>query len=103
MDFVTGLLLSTDWKEDSYNSIFVIVNQMTKMMHYEPIKVTIDRAGLAEIILNVVVWHHSLSDSIVTNKGLFFISKFLLLLCYFFGIKQRLSTVFHPQINGQTK
>ena len=42
MDFVTGLLLSADWKSDNYDSILVIVNRLTKMVYYEPIKVTID-------------------------------------------------------------
>ena len=76
MDFVTGLLLSADWKGDCYDSILVIVNQLTKMVHYEQVKVTIDAPGLAEIILDVVVWHYGLPNSIVTNKGSLFTSKF---------------------------
>ncbi len=42
MDFVTGLSISTEWKGDSYNSILVIVDRLTKMVNYEPVKVTID-------------------------------------------------------------
>ena len=103
IDFVTGLPILTDWKGDSYDSILVIVNRLMKMVHYKPIKVTIDAPGLAKIIINVVVRHHGLSDSIVTNQGSFFISKFWSLLCYFFGIKRRLSTAFHLQIDGQTE
>ena len=33
IDFVTGLPVSTDWKGESYNSILVIVNRLTKMVH----------------------------------------------------------------------
>ena len=55
MDFVTGLPVSTDWKGESYDSILVIVDRLTKMVYYEPIKVTINAPGLAEVILNVVV------------------------------------------------
>ena len=73
------------------------------MVHYEPVRVTIDALGLAEVILDVVVWHHSLSDSIVTDKGSFFTSKFQSSLCYFFGIKRKLLITFHPQIDSQTK
>ena len=72
------------------------------MVHYKPVKITIDAPGLAEVILDVVVWQHGLLDSIVTNRGLFFTSKFWSLLCYFLGIKRGLSTAFHPQTNGQT-
>ena len=55
MDFVTGLPLSADWKGNSYDLILVIVNQLTKMVYYEPVKVTIDAPGLAEVIIDVVV------------------------------------------------
>ena len=103
MDFVTGLPLSSDWKGDSYDSILVIVDRLTKMVHYEPVKITIDAPGLAEVIIDVIVWHHGLPDSIVTNKGSFFTSKFRSLLCYFLGVKQKLLTTLHPQTDGQTK
>ena len=103
MDFVTGLPLSADWKGDSYDSILVIVKRLTKMVHYKPVKVIIDAPGLAKVIINVVVRHHSLPDSIVTNRGLLFTSKFWSLLCYFLGVKRRLSTAFYPQIDGQTE
>ena len=95
--------MSADWKSDSYDSILVIVDQLTKMVHYKPVKVTIDTSGLVEVILDVVVWHHGLSDLIVTNKGLFFTSYFWLLFCYFLEIKRRLFTTFYPQTKGQTK
>ena len=55
MNFVPRLSISTDWKDDSYDFILVIIDRFTKMMHYEPVKITIDTLGLAEVILNVVV------------------------------------------------
>ncbi len=103
MNFVTGLPFSADWKGDSYDSILVIVDQLTKKVHYVPVKVTIDAPGLAEMIIDVVVRHHGVSESIVTNRGLLFTSKFWSLLCYFLGIKKKLSTAFHPQTDGQTE
>ena len=103
MDFVTRLPLSADWKGDSYDSILVIVDRLTKMVHYEPVKVTIDAPGLAEVIIDVVVRHHGLPDSIVTDRGSLFTSKFWSSLCYFLGVKRRLSTAFHPQTDGQTE
>ncbi len=67
MDFVTSLSISADWKGDSYNSILVIVDRLTKMVHYVPVKVTINALGLAEVIINVVVRHHEVPESIVTD------------------------------------
>ena len=103
MDFVTGLPISTNWKGDSYDSILVIIDRLTKMVHYEPAKITINAPGLAEVIIDVVIRHHGLLDSIVTDRGSLFTSKFWSLLYYFFGIKRRLFTMFHLQTDGQTE
>ena len=103
MDFVTGLPLSRDWKSNSYDSILVIIDRLTKMIHYEPVRVTIIAPGLAEDILDIVIRHHGLPDSIVTDRDSLFTAKFWLSLCYFFGIKRRLSTAFHPQMDGQSE
>ena len=103
MDFVTGLPVSTNWKSDSYDLILVIIDRLTKMIHYQPVQVTIDAPRLVEVILDVVVWHHGLPDSIVSDRGSVFTSKFWSSLCYFLGIKRRLSTAFHSQTDGQTE
>ena len=103
MDFVTGLLVSIDWKRDSYNSILVMVNRLTKTVHYKQVKITLNVSGLAEVIIDVVIRNHGLLDSIITYRGSLFISKFWSLLCYFLGIKQRLFTAFYLQTDGQTK
>ena len=103
MDFVTRLPISTNWKGDTYDSILVIVYRLTKIVHYELIKFTNNSSELAEVILDVVVWHHGLSDSIVSDKSSLFTSKFWSSLCYILDIKRRLSTTFHSQTDGQTK
>ena len=100
IDFVTGLPISTNWKGDSYDSILVIVDWLTKIIHYKPIKVIIDTPRLVKVILNNVVWHHGLPDSIVTNRGLLFTLKFSSSLCYFLSVKQKLLTAFHSQTDG---
>ena len=103
MDFMTGLSISTNWKGDSYDSILVIVDRLIQMVHYKPVKITINAPDLAEVIINMLVCHHGLPDSILTDKGSLFTLKFWLLLCYFLGIKRWLSNTFHPQTDGQTE
>ena len=103
MDFVTGLPVSTNWKGESFNSILVIIDRLTKMEYYEPVKVRINAPGLAEVIIDVVVSHHGLPDSIISDRGSVFTSKFWSLLCYFLGIKRRLSTAFNPRLTGRQK
>ena len=103
MNFVTGLALSADWKSNSYNLILVIINQLTKIVHYELVKVTINAPGLAEVIIDVVVWYHGLPNSIISDRRAIFMSKFWFSLCYFLDITKQLSTAFHPQTNRQTE
>ena len=55
IDFVTGLPISTDWKKDNYNSILVIINQLTKIVYYKSVKITINALDLAKIIINMIV------------------------------------------------
>ena len=103
MDFVTGLSVLTNWKGKNYNFILVIINRLIKMVYYKPKKVTIDALGLAKVIFNEIVWHYGLLNLIVSDRSLLLIFKFWLLLCYFFSIKRRLSTTFHPQTDSQTE
>ncbi len=73
------------------------------MIHYKLIKIIIDAPGLAKVIINMIVHYYRVPELIVMNWDFLFISKFWSLLCYFLEIKKKLSTVFHPKINGQTK
>ncbi len=96
MDFITSLPISAGWKGNSYDSILIIVDQLTKMVYYKPVKVIIDAPGLVKVIINVVMHYHGVPESIVTDQGLLFTSKFWSLLYYFLGIQRKLFTVFHP-------
>ncbi len=81
MDFVIGLPISADWKGDSYNSILIIVDWLTKMVYYKPVKVTINAIGLAKVIIDVFVQHYGVLELIVTDRDSLFILKFWSLLC----------------------
>ena len=50
-----GLPQSADWRGNGYDLILVIVNRLTKMVHYKPVQTTITAPALAEVILNVIV------------------------------------------------
>ncbi len=58
------------------------------MVHYKPVKITIDAPGLIKVIIDIVVRHRGVSELIITDRGLLFTSKFWSLLCYFLGIKK---------------
>ncbi len=73
------------------------------MVYYKSIKVIFNAPALVKVIIDVVVWHYNLSDSIISDWGSVFISKFLFSLCYFLGFKWKLFTAFYLQTNSQTK
>ena len=73
------------------------------MVYYKLVKITIVVLGLAEVIIDVIVWQYGQPNSIMTNRSSLFISKFWSSFCYFFGIKCWLSTAFYLQTNGQTE
>ncbi len=67
MDFVIGLLISVNWKSDKYNLILVIVNWLMKMVYYKLVKVIIDALGLVKVIINMIMCHHGVPESIVID------------------------------------
>lgn len=87
MDFVISLPISTNWKTNNYDAILIIVDYFTKMIHYKQVKTTIDIADLVKIIINMLVRHHGLPKSIISDRDLPFTSKFWFSPYYFINIK----------------
>ena len=79
------------------------MDRLTKMVHYKAGLKHQTAEGLAEVIIGCVVRHLGITYSLVTDQGSLFKSKFWSSLCYFLGIKRRLSTAFQPQTDGQTE
>jgi hypothetical protein len=98
MDFVTGLPTSK-----KCNTIWVVVDRLTKARHLIPSESTIDAEGLADLFMQHVFKLHGLPLTIVTDRGPQFAADFWGRLCSRLGIDRRLSTAFHPQTDGQTE
>lgn len=81
----------------------MIVDHLIKIVYYKLINTTTDTARLAGVVIDVVVSYHGLFGIIIINNNSLLILKFWFLLYYFLGIKQKIFTVFHLRIDGQTK
>lgn len=68
----------------------MIVEELKKMVNFEPLKVTIDAHNYAKLIIDMVVQHRRLTDSIINDHGSVFTSKFWFSWCYFLEIKKQL-------------
>lgn len=98
MDFVVKLPLS-----QGFDSVFVVVDRMTKMAHFIPCKEAMDATELARLFITNVFRLHGLPDDIVSDRGSLFTSKFWKKLSEMTGIKSKMSTAFHPETDGQTE
>ena len=103
IDFMTGLPKSQNCRWVEYDWILIIVDRLTKMVYYEPVFTILDTEQLANILIEALIKYHSLPDSIVTDWGWLFSSKFRSSLCFHLIIKRRLSNVFHLPTDGQIK
>lgn len=72
MELVTDLSISTNEKEEAYNSILVFVKLLIRMVHLKLIKTSLDVPRLAEIIINVVIKYYGLLYSIMSDQGSLF-------------------------------
>ena len=96
VDFITKLPLAQE-----YNSILVVVNRLTKIVHFIPITEKTSAEGLARLFRDNVQKLHRLPESIISNRGSQFATGLIRELNEILEIKSKLSTVFHPQTDGQ--
>jgi hypothetical protein len=65
MDFIVGLPRT----HDGYDSIWVIVDRLTKVAHFIIVKTTYTGAKLAELYISRIVCLHGVPKKIVSNRG----------------------------------
>jgi transposase InsO family protein len=99
MDFIVGLPRT----QSGYDSIWVIVGQMTKVAHFIPIKTTYSGPQLAELYMLRIVCLHGVPKKIVSDRGTQFTSKFWEMLHENLDTQLRFSYAYHPQTDGQIK
>jgi transposase InsO family protein len=99
MDFITGLPKSNRWND----SIWVIVDRLTKVAHFIPVKTTLDGWQLADLYISRIISLHGVPKTIVSDRGSQFTSRFWKKLHEALGTKLSFSTAYHPQTGGQTE
>ena len=67
IDFIMSLPILTEWKRNIYDSIFAIINWLTKMVYYKLIKVIMEALGFIKVSINIMIRYHSLSNLIITD------------------------------------
>ena len=98
MDFITSLPES-----DGHMLIWVVVDRMTKMAHFIPLKTgeELPTLQLAKAFAREVWRLHGLPSDIVSDRDSKYLSHFWQELMSHLGVKLNLSTSFRPQTDGQ--
>ena len=99
MNFVTGF----PKKMKGSDSIWVIIDRLTKSTHFVPIKINYPLQKLEEVYISEIVKLHGSLLSIISVRDSRFTLRCWESLQEALGAKLRLSSTYHLQMGGQTK
>ena len=99
MDFIVGLPKTSK----GCDSIWVIVDRLTKLAHFLPVKVQAPTSVHAQMYIHRIMSLHGIPKTIVSDRGTQFVSKFWRDLQESLGTQLLHSSAYHPQTDGQTE
>lgn len=99
MDFIVGLPKTAA----GYDSIWVIVDRLTKTARFIPVKTNYSGAKLPELYMSRIVCLHGVPKRIISDRGTQFTSHFWNKVHEALGSYLAFSTAYHPQTDGQTE
>ena len=99
MDFITKLPKTSS----GYDTIWVIVDRLTKSAHFLPIQETDSMDKLARLYVKEIVARHGVPISIISDRDSRFTSNFWRSLQDALGSDLDMSTAYHPQTDGQSE
>jgi transposase InsO family protein len=99
MDFIVGLSRT----RAGYDSIWVVVDRLTKSAHFILVKTRYISVVLAELYMSQIICIHGVPKKIVSDRETQFTSRFWQQLHEALGTHLNFSSAYHPQIDGQTE
>jgi hypothetical protein len=99
MDFIVGLPRTLR----GYNSIWVIMDCLTKLAHFIPVATTYRVRQYVELYLSRIVRYHGIPKTIISDRWSIFVARICEQLHECMGTHLIRSTAYHPQTDGQTE
>jgi hypothetical protein len=99
MDFIVGLPRT----QLGYDSIWVIVDRLTKVAHFIPVKTTYSGPQHTVLYMLNILCLHGVLKKIMFDRGTQFTSKFWERLHETLDTQLCFSSAYHPQTDGQTE
>ena len=99
-------IISTDLitqlpESNSYNTICVIVNRLTKRAHFIPINNQFSSKDMVQLLYDKVYSLHGLLLQIISDRGVQYSAELFQEQCKILGIESTMSTAYHLLTDGQ--
>jgi hypothetical protein len=99
LDFITKLPTS----EENDTILMITNHDCSKAALFFPCKEMITAEEVAKLYTKHVFPHYGIPCKVISNRDPQFMGRFTTMLCTKLGIKQNLSTAYHPQTDGQSE
>ncbi|GJV91582.1 putative reverse transcriptase domain-containing protein [Tanacetum coccineum] len=99
IDFFTKLPKTST----GHDAIWVIVDRLTKLAHFIPIRATDSMETLTRLYIKEIVSRHGMPISIISDRDSHFPSRFWQSLQNALGTQLDMSIIYHPETDGQSE
>ena len=96
MDFIVGLPKTAK----GYDSIWVIVDRLTKSAHFLSVKTTYRAQHYADLYISRIMSLHAIPKTIISDRGAQFVARFWEQFHAALGTQLIRSSAYHPQTDG---
>ena len=98
MDFIVGIPMTSR----RHNSIFVVVDTLTKSTHFIPVKTTYKAPEIARDFINEIMRLHGVPRKIISDRGVVFIGRCWTNFQESLGTQLNFNTAYHTETDRQT-